>query len=972
MTTSDRIYAIVYSFTEMEEWPGRLFPESGIVEVRNDKLWRYRKNATPEIIKSFHLTYMGTPHVQLQQIMEELSPGHLTRKHKIPGRRNTTLLDLHSDKSVRYVLEQKMDRLIDRMLNILKKEKIPFVSVLDRDIDLEPYLLSFEEQYPEPCLHFTKTSIGLDYSMTLSLGQNVFQPANNNMQVLNNRPGWVIIDRSVYQLREINGKKIQPFVNREKIEVPARILEQYFRTFILDVMGKVEVQTQGFDVINQNPKGIPHIRFVDDFVFHRWVMELYFDYNGVRFIYGEKSKKRVFLEMENEIRVTQNFRNETEEDKIANWLMNLGLVSTSSKRFSLSSSNDKYGIFYWYTAHIDLFAEKGINVSNPEVSDHKVVLHQPDIAFSYQKEIDWFDIKMEIHVGQFTFPFIKLLAHIRDRVSEYIIDRENVFIIPEEWFTTYEMLAKFAQVSNGNLILKRSNFPILEELENEQIGVSPLIQDIQTVDYVPSSLLKAELRPYQLDGVKWLVNHFQQNLGSCLADDMGLGKTVQTLAFLLYLQETKEIELPTQATGQLSLFNDGHNDNKLASLKALVVVPASLMYNWEAEAARFTPHFRVAMFTGSSENLEDDFIHAHDIILITYQKLIREDEYLKNFQFDVIVLDESHYIKNRTSKTFKAILSLRCLHKISLSGTPVENSLADLWSQMQFINPGMLGHYSFFKEHFQIPIERNNDGAALEELQTLISPFLLRRRRQDVLDELPELSEHVYYCHMSDKQAEFYEKEKSAARNHLLGISENDPKFKFHVFRTLTRLRQLANHPRMVNDSYKGTSGKTIEIMEYLTTLKKSGHKVLLFSTFTRHLEILMQEFLKTGWKFASLSGEDSRQKRKEQIALFQSDPNTTMFLISMKAGGTGLNLTAADFVIILDPWWNPFVEKQAIARAHRMGQKNKVSVTRFISKDTIEEKIIHLQSRKRSVVDQVIDTDTIPSLGHDEIRELL
>jgi non-specific serine/threonine protein kinase len=329
-------------------------------------------------------------------------------------------------------------------------------------------------------------------------------------------------------------------------------------------------------------------------------------------------------------------------------------------------------------------------------------------------------------------------------------------------------------------------------------------------------------------------------------------------------------------------------------------------------------------------------------------------------------------IKNKESKIFQAVNTLNTEHKISLSGTPIENSLSDLWSQMQFINPGMLGSYSFFKENYLLPIERYADEAALDHLKTLVEPFILRRRKEDVAKDLPPLSEQIEYVYMEKLQAQIYEQEKSAARNHLLNMDEKDPSYKFQIFQSLMFLRQISNHPVLADKNYKGSSGKFNDVIDKLETIIKADHKVLIFSSFTAHLALFQAHFQQHNLEYAILTGSSSQKQRKENVIKFQTNRHCQIFLISIKAGGTGLNLTEADYVFILDPWWNPFVEDQAIARAHRIGQDKPVSVLKFISKDSIEEKIVRLQARKKVLSAEIIEKPEQLSLAKADLKDLL
>ena len=305
-----------------------------------------------------------------------------------------------------------------------------------------------------------------------------------------------------------------------------------------------------------------------------------------------------------------------------------------------------------------------------------------------------------------------------------------------------------------------------------------------------------------------------------------------------------------------------------------------------------------------------------------------------------------------------------------MSGTPIENSLSDLWSQMQFINPNILKSYASFYKNYEVEISKKKNTQALEELKTIISPFLLRRTKEQVLDDLPEMEEQIIYCPMSEAQHKWYETEKSKVRNQLLQI--NEPITEFNTLNMLMRLRKISLHPKLVDKESKIASGKYEEVINYMEELLQSSRKALIFSSFVSHLALYEEWCNKKGIKYAKLTGETPSFERKNQVEMFQNNPSISFFFISLKAGEVGLNLTQASYVLLLDPWWNPFSEKQAIGRAHRIGQQNKVNVIRFVSKDTIEEKIIKLQKSKRELSENIIDENHIIKEVMEQIDSLL
>jgi SNF2 family DNA or RNA helicase len=431
---------------------------------------------------------------------------------------------------------------------------------------------------------------------------------------------------------------------------------------------------------------------------------------------------------------------------------------------------------------------------------------------------------------------------------------------------------------------------------------------------------------------------------------MGLGKTVQTLALL---QAEKE---------------------KGKAGTSLLIMPTSLIYNWEMEAAKFTPELKVLTYTGTLRNKDISRFSKYDVVLTSYGITRLDVELFEKFYFNYIILDESQVIKNPTSNIAKAVIELKSRYKLTLTGTPLENSTLDLWSQMTFINPGLLGGQTFFKNEFLIPIEKKNDEAKTKKLNAIIKPFMLRRLKSQVATDLPEKVENIYYTNMTVEQEKKYEEAKSFYRHKILDQIDKEGinNTRMMILEGLTKLRQLSNHPKMIDPKYDGDSGKLEDVSHMLENAFLEGHKVLVFSQFVKHLDIIKDLLKSRKIPFAYLDG--SSNDRKEQVEKFNKDQNLKVFLISIKAGGLGLNLTEADYVFIMDPWWNPAVEAQATDRAHRIGQKKKVFSYKFITRNTVEEKILQLQKHKLKLSENLIQSEesAIKSLSREDIEMLL
>ncbi|MEQ9230459.1 MAG: DEAD/DEAH box helicase, partial [Cyclobacteriaceae bacterium] len=472
----------------------------------------------------------------------------------------------------------------------------------------------------------------------------------------------------------------------------------------------------------------------------------------------------------------------------------------------------------------------------------------------------------------------------------------------------------------------------------------------QIHEYDDPAGFRGELRSYQKAGFNWMKFLDEYAFGGCLADDMGLGKTVQTLALL---QSEKENNPGTTS---------------------LLVMPTSLVYNWEMEARKFTPQLRILNYTGTNRNKNVEIFGKYDLVLTSYGIARIDTELLKEFYFNYIILDESQAIKNPDSRIASAIRKLKSRRKLILTGTPIENSTMDLWSQMSFVNPGLLGDRKFFQKEFQIPIEKKQDVQKTERLNKLVKPFLLRREKSQVAKDLPEKVENIKYCEMSPSQREFYESEKSAFKNKIFDVIEAEGVRKSHMIllQGLTRLRQIANHPLLVDDMYAGDSGKFEDITYMIQNALGKKHKLLIFSQFVKHLNLVRNFLNQEKIPFAYLDG--STKDRQAEVEKFQTENQINTFLISLKAGGLGLNLTSADYVFILDPWWNPAAEAQAVDRAHRIGQTQKVFSYKFIARDTVEEKILKLQQSKLKLAGDIVTIEEkfMKELSQDDIKDLL
>ena len=527
------------------------------------------------------------------------------------------------------------------------------------------------------------------------------------------------------------------------------------------------------------------------------------------------------------------------------------------------------------------------------------------------------------------------LENIKD--NEVYIDKSKVLYIQEK-------------LKDRNLsFIKGGN--VLQEI------VGKLLNKEFKRKLVPKAL-NAELRPYQKEGFKWINEITDLGFGGVLADDMGLGKTLQIIAFLLSQKKSKSI----------------------------VVVPTSVIYNWMDEFEKFAPSIRVGLVHGSKskrdrvlrdfkrgigikveeENLKEKSYEKYDVLLTTYGTLKNDEKAYENLSFDYCIIDEAQNIKNPAAQATLSVKNIKSRCNIALTGTPIENNLMELWSIFDFVMPGYLFTKERFRERFIL------DESNLSELKSLITPFILRRLKEDVLSELPEKLEKKYLVEMKGKQKQLYSFYAKAIKNELNEnkVYEKSGKNKINLFAYLTKLREICLDPSIVVPDYKGESSKLTVVKEIVKDASESGKKILLFSQFTSVLKKIEEDFKKEDISYLYLDGGTSAKERVERVKKFNEDSNIKVFLISLKAGGVGLNLTSASVVIHFDPWWNPAVEDQATDRAHRFGQENKVEVIKLVAKDTIEEKIVLMQEDKRDLIQSLMDGKTMDGNGLKRLTE--
>lgn len=962
-------FQLVFSLFE-HQFLGYLF-ESFVVQLNHEnKLTLQHQNISSRNAHEF-ASRLDEKDYELIGLMDNIQPDAVA--HHFGGKKrqkaNAFFLNTFDDKKGDVILQKKILEYVEgERIKILNKLAGKMVFEMGKDGNPTYKTIRVQKEKASITFRFwrNKEQENTNYRPFMFFEGEKVEFQYKNAALLSNKPAWLLLEGKLYTFKgEVDGKKIKPFLFKNFIAIPKKMELSYYEKFISHLIEDYKVKASGFEIIDQTEEAKAELvlkeissntdqtedtePIVTDVELH-----LMFKY-GNRKIGGETigKKSHVSLEYEKDEFTFYKMPREVDYEKsIRKELENLGLLLENKGKVILPKND----AFTWLSINSLFLENKNIAVEQDGAINKKYFIGHSAINLEVEEDRDWFDIKTKVVFGEFEIPFTVIRKLIVSGRHEFELPNGEIAVIPNVWFSQYQELFYFLNNDSETPRLHKHHLALVQELKEGSLAKVSLNERISKLndfdkieEYDMPKGFKGKLRPYQKAGYNWMRFLSEYNFGGCLADDMGLGKTVQTLAVLEY-------------------------ERGAENGTSLLIMPTSLVYNWEMEAKKFTPKMKILNYTGTNRQKDPEKFGRYDLVITSYGTARIDAEILSQYFFNYIVLDEAQIIKNPSSIVTKAVNQLKSRKRLLLTGTPIENTTMDLWSEMNFANEGLLGGQNFFKKEFLYPIEKKKDEEKYAKLYRLIKPFIMRRHKSQVASELPEKIEKVMYIDMTAEQKEKYEEVKSSYRNEILEHIESTgvKGSQFMLLKGLTELRQLANHPVLTEDKYEHSAGKFDEVIRSLENATAEGHKILVFSQFVKHLTLFREELNKKGMDYAYLDG--GTKDRKKEVNKFQDSKDVQIFLISLKAGGLGLNLTAADYVFILDPWWNPAIEAQAIDRAHRIGQENKVMVYKFITRGTVEEKILALQQSKKELADNLITTEEsfMKKLSKDDISSLL
>ena len=805
----------------------------------------------------------------------------------------------------------------------------------------EPFRLTFHINKNE------EAGSGLKIECRLRNGESFY--SGDEVEFVNIDPAWILANGSIGKL-EANELALQLYnsIKRSHIEVPESELDSFLKD-LYPLMTQAGMPVEFSDDLKQEgPDAEPVPRLYLSENGHALIAELKFGYGRSEVddgFFGDEILVPAGSDETDEHSEPAPFlltmrRHRTEEQSVLETLKTYGLTqSGSSWRFMPEDDP-----LEWALETLPELAKNGFEIYGQQtLTRYKRPRKMTSSSFRVKSKEQWFEAE-----GSFSFGNMELTMSDIERVlvknRHYVkLNDGSLGELPQQWI---DQLNKLERISGEPGNKKESKIPriaasVLEEVgrEADHFESDPDLEayarrlrsfeEIEQID--PPKDFNGNLRAYQSAGLSWMNFLNSYGFGGILADDMGLGKTIQVLSLLKRVSESEG-----------------------RSLSSLVIAPRSVLQNWKAEAKTFVPDFKVEIHHGTDRAEKRDELPDCDILLTTYATMRNDIDLLSKIEFDYAILDESHTVRNPESKTFRALRKVNAKNRLCMTGTPVQNTTMDLWSQFEFLNPGLLGNKKEFRNRWVKPVEQNNDTVAEELLHKMVSPFILRRTKGQVATDLPPLTSTLVECPMEAVQQTLYEKYRKTYYELVNKTLDTDglQKARFTVLEGLLRLRQICCSPRLI-EGETAPSAKITRFTELASELISEGHRALVFSQFVGFLKQIEKEVQNAGWSYEYLDGQTT--ERQELVDRFQKDESKKLFLISLKAGGEGLNLTGADYVFIMDPWWNPAAERQAMDRTHRIGQKENVFVYRFMTPGSVEEKILRLQDRKRELAEKLV-----------------
>ncbi len=855
------------------------------------------------------------------------------------------------DTFVKQYIKRVADQLLTKAIRQAVVLDIPmlYASTDKSPLNIEDRLFIDDDTKVTPFMNFTRHDEGVDYQLQLRIGGELTKRlADHKLIILTYEPALFVLDGRILHLEEgFSAKLLIPFIKKTVVHIPKKMESDYFRRFILKNVAKAEISTTGFDIEDIRVAPLP--RLVRESTFNgKHILTLRFKYGNAEYACNNKIPGQVTLQDTNsEVRFSRQLRDFDQELVYKRQLQEMADGMSWQGCITFDSLSE---LIAWLKTSGEALRSQGFDIIQP--SDEVYYIGPLSVEQSDSWHGDWLqtDVTISLDNGRLLVPFSDLRISILNGEQEYMLPTGERLLIPKEWLERYDQLLLLGKKSGKGFLRHKSQ---LQPSADAKTPSATPAACPSSLPIAPPKGLKATLRPYQQVGYEWLWRNFEARTGCCLADEMGLGKTVQTISMLLRYKEMSRKSVRRTIPQQGFLFSDEEMSGVSTAAAdqaattvpyatSLVVAPASVVHNWRNELQRFAPSLLVCDYTGSAVQRQKkrSALMRWDIVVTTYQTLVKDIDHFAPLQLGIVVFDESQNFKNSSSLVHQSVKCLNAYYQIALSGTPVENNLSELWSLMNVINPHLLGESRHFHEHFVKSITSELKSKRTEVLRQLIAPYFLKRTKEEVLPDLPERQDEVVVCPMTDEQVSQYATELSKARNEWL--TEDQSTRSISVLAAIHRLRQIANG-----------EGKMGVVFEQLENLRSTQHKVLIFSEYVSLLERVADEMDHRGWTYDMLTGET--QQRERVITHFQQDSESRFFLISLKAGGVGINLTVADYVFILDPWWNLSAEEQAIARSHRIGQHHPVFVYRFVSADTLEEQILGLQERKQTLIDSVM-----------------